>query len=375
MFRGAVQLTTAMLFAVGFLMLFLIGGITGVFFAAVPVDFALHDTYFVVSHLHYVLATGSAFGVFAAVYYWYPKMFGRMMNEGLGKVHFALTFLGANMLFWPQLMLGLDGMPRRINDYAANGGWELMNMISSIGAFVVAVAVLPFLFNLIYSAINGPRAPDDRGRPTRWSGPPRHRRRRTISIPCRRSAPSGRCSINAGAFTRPRRTATGRSRRPRRRGTGREGGMTTQARAARQPHFLRRIFVGEEPMTVGLWGMVFFIFSEVMFFSGLIAAYLALRNDALVWAPINGGETLEVGFRPILFTIFLLASSIPMQWRRWRSARAIGGPCAGGCSSRWCWERRSSSTPGWNGQRWTSESATGPTGPRSTCSPASTART
>ena len=161
MFRGAVQLTSAMLFAVGFLMLFLIGGITGVFFAAVPVDFALHDTYFVVSHLHYVLATGSAFGVFAAVYYWYPKMFGRMMNEGLGKVHFALTFLGANMLFWPQLMLGLDGMPRRINDYAANGGWELMNMISSIGAFVVAVAVLPFLFNLIYSAIYGPRAPDD----------------------------------------------------------------------------------------------------------------------------------------------------------------------------------------------------------------------
>ncbi len=90
--------------------------------------------------------------------------------------------------------------------------------------------------------------------------------------------------------------------------------MTTQAHAARQPHFLRRIFVGEEPMTVGLWGMVFFIFSEVMFFSGLIAAYLALRNDALVWAPANGGETLEVGFRPILFTIFLLASSIPMQW-------------------------------------------------------------
>ena len=107
MFRGAVTLPTAMLFAIGFLMLFLIGGITGVFHAAVPVDFHLHDTYFVVSHLHYVLATGAAFGILAAVYFWFPKMIGRLLNEGLGKLHFWSAFIGANMLFWPQLMLGL----------------------------------------------------------------------------------------------------------------------------------------------------------------------------------------------------------------------------------------------------------------------------
>ncbi len=151
MYKGSIQYSSAMLFAIGFLSLFLIGGITGIFFAAVPVDFALHDTYFVVSHFHYTMSIGSTFGIFAGAYFWFPKMFGRFMNESLGKIHFWTTFIGVNIIFWPQLMLGLDGMPRRINDYAANGGWETLNMISTIGAFISAIGMLIFLFNVVHS--------------------------------------------------------------------------------------------------------------------------------------------------------------------------------------------------------------------------------
>jgi len=161
MYKGSIQHTSAMLFSIGFLMLFLIGGITGVFFAAVPVDFALHDTYFVVSHFHYTMSIGATFGIFAAAYFWFPKMFGRFLNESLGKIHFWTTFIGVNVIFWPQLMLGLDGMPRRINDYAANGGWELMNMISTVGAFVSAVGGLLFLFNVVHSMFWGERVESD----------------------------------------------------------------------------------------------------------------------------------------------------------------------------------------------------------------------
>ena len=161
MHKGSLHFNTAMLFAVGFVMLFLIGGITGVFHAAVPVDFALHDTYFVVGHLHYVLATGAAFGIFAASYFWFPKMFGRFLNEGLGKIHFWSMFIGTNMIFWPQLMLGLDGMPRRINDYADNPGWELMNQIATVGAFVAMVGAVLFLFNVVHSIYWGEKCEED----------------------------------------------------------------------------------------------------------------------------------------------------------------------------------------------------------------------
>ena len=161
MYKGQIRLTTAMLFAIGFVMLFLIGGITGVFSPVVPVDYALHDTYFIVGHLHYVLATGAAFGIFSASYYWFPKMFGRFMNEGLGKIHFYSMFLGVYMIFWPQLMLGIDGMPRRINDYAANGGWELMNQIATVGAFVSFVGIVVFLVNVVHSMGWGEKASDD----------------------------------------------------------------------------------------------------------------------------------------------------------------------------------------------------------------------
>src|SRR5262249_52958972 len=120
LFRGQLTFSTPLIFAIGFLTMFLIGGINGAFRAPVPADLALHDTYWVVAHLHYVLFGGSVFGVFAGIYYWFPKMTGRMLDETLGKVHFILMIVGFNLTFFPMHILGLEGMPRRIADYASN---------------------------------------------------------------------------------------------------------------------------------------------------------------------------------------------------------------------------------------------------------------
>ena len=132
MWRGKLMLTTPMLFSLGFLSMFLIGGISGVMLASPPIDFHVQDTYFVVAHLHYVFFGGSVFGVFAASYYWFPKMFGKKLNEPLGKVHFWLHFIGFNLAFFPMHQLGLSGMPRRIGDYSPDAGWTILNMISTI---------------------------------------------------------------------------------------------------------------------------------------------------------------------------------------------------------------------------------------------------
>jgi cytochrome c oxidase subunit 1 len=161
MWRGQLVFKTPLLFAIGFLTLFLIGGLNGAFSAAVPVDFALHDTYWVVAHLHYVLFGGSVFGVFAGVYYWFPKMTGRMLGEGLGKVHFVLMFIGFNLTFFPMHQLGLAGMPRRIADYAGTSGWTELNLLATVGGFVIAISMLPFFWNVLVSLRNGQVAGDD----------------------------------------------------------------------------------------------------------------------------------------------------------------------------------------------------------------------
>ncbi|HLX33624.1 MAG TPA: cytochrome c oxidase subunit I [Candidatus Limnocylindrales bacterium] len=176
MWRGKISFSTPMLFAVGFLAMFLIGGINGAFSAAVPVDFALHDTYFVVAHLHYVLFGGSVFGVFAGIYYWFPKMTGRLLDETLGKVHFVIMIIGFNLTFFPMHMLGLQGMPRRIADYASNAGWNDWNLVASIGGFIIAASILPFIWNVFISLRNGKIAGDDpwEGNTLEWatSSPP-----------------------------------------------------------------------------------------------------------------------------------------------------------------------------------------------------------
>ncbi|HET9613906.1 MAG TPA: cytochrome c oxidase subunit I [Candidatus Limnocylindrales bacterium] len=161
MFRGKLTFSTPLLFAIGFLTMFLIGGINGAFSASVPIDFALQDTYWVVAHLHYVLFGGSVFGVMAGLYYWFPKMTGRMLNETLGKVQFVLMFVGFNLTFFPMHQLGLMGMPRRIADYASNAGWNDLNLAATIGGFTIAASIIPLLWNVFVSLRGGKIAGDD----------------------------------------------------------------------------------------------------------------------------------------------------------------------------------------------------------------------
>ncbi len=151
MWRGKVTFTTPMLFAIGFLMTFLIGGIDGVFVGSPPIDYHLQDTYWIVSHLHYVLFGGSVFGIFAAFYYWWPKITGRFLNERLGKIHFALMFIGANLAFFPMHLAGLKGMVRRIANYSPELGVTFLNRLSTFGAYILGVGVIVFTANMLAS--------------------------------------------------------------------------------------------------------------------------------------------------------------------------------------------------------------------------------
>jgi cytochrome c oxidase subunit 1 len=160
MWGGQLRFSSAMLFALGFIALFLIGGLDGAFLAVVPFDFHVQDTYWVVSHLHYVLVAGSVFGIFAGLFYWFPKMSGRLLDERLGKLQWVLLFVGTNLAFFPQHLLGLDGMIRRIVDYAPNPGWLELNFISTIGAFMIGLSVVPFMWN-VFITLRGPRNAGD----------------------------------------------------------------------------------------------------------------------------------------------------------------------------------------------------------------------
>ncbi len=176
LWRGQLTFSTPLLFALGFLSMFLLGGINGAFSASVPVDFALHDTYFVVAHIHYVLFGGSVFGIMAGLYYWFPKMSGRMLDETLGKTQFVLMFIGFNLTFFPMHELGLSGMPRRIADYSGTAGWNDLNLAATVGGFTIAASMVPLLWNIFVSLRSGKPAGDDpwEGNTLEWatSSPP-----------------------------------------------------------------------------------------------------------------------------------------------------------------------------------------------------------
>jgi cytochrome c oxidase subunit 1 len=161
LWRGTVVMKTPLYFAVGFIATFVIGGVTGVILAIFPVDWQLHDTYFVVAHIHYVLFGGSVFGMFAGIYYWYPKMTGRMLSEGIGKVSFWLMFVGMQLTFLIQHSAGMSGMPRRIYTYPASAGWEGMNLASTIGSYLLGLGVMVSVFNFLRSYRHGKRAGND----------------------------------------------------------------------------------------------------------------------------------------------------------------------------------------------------------------------
>jgi cytochrome c oxidase subunit I len=170
LWRGTVEWRVPLLFCVGGIATFLMGGITGIFLAVFPVDWQLHDTYFVVAHFHYVLFGGGVFGLFGGLYYWFPKMTGRLMSESLGKLSFWLMFVGFNATFLPQHSAGLSGMPRRIYDYSEELDVTVYNLISTIGAFILGVGVIVTVVNVLVSLKRGKKAGNDpwKGNTLEW---------------------------------------------------------------------------------------------------------------------------------------------------------------------------------------------------------------
>ena len=161
MWKGKIHTSASMLFTVGFLCNFLIGGITGVMVASPPIDYHVEDSYFLVAHFHYTLGGGSLFAIFAAVYFWFPKMFGTRLNETLGKINFWCMFAGFNMAFLPMFFMGIEGMPRRVYTYAPYGDLPWLNAVSSIGAGIMALGAIVFVLNVVLSKIAKEPAGDD----------------------------------------------------------------------------------------------------------------------------------------------------------------------------------------------------------------------
>jgi cytochrome c oxidase subunit 1 len=214
LWRGVLHLDTPMLFALGFLTMFTLGGISGVMLAMIPFDIHVSDTYFIVAHIHYVLFGGSLFTIFAGVYYWFPKMTGRMIDERLGKLHFWLTFVFFNLTFAPMHLIGVEGMPRRVYDYAEK--FATWNLFISISSFILGLSTLVFLYNIVSSWRGGPPAPANpwRALTLEWqvSSPPPVFNFETVPTvvggPYEYGVPGAVHGVFKGAEVTPARTAT-----------------------------------------------------------------------------------------------------------------------------------------------------------------------
>ncbi|HEY7334669.1 MAG TPA: cytochrome c oxidase subunit I [Bryobacteraceae bacterium] len=282
MWGGAIRLTTSMLFAIAFLFTFTIGGLTGVTFATVPIDWQVTDTYYVVAHMHYVLFGGTLFAVMAGLYYWFPKMSGRMLSESMGKLHFWLMFIGFHMTFFIQHILGLDGMPRRVYTYPALPGWTAMNMISTMGAFVIGISILVLLANIAASLRAGPHAG-----PNPWNA---------WTLEWATSSPPAEHNFETVPPVHGRRPLWD---------------LAHGSDSARSEPVSR---VDTMKLTIAV-----FVLSEAVFFAFLIAAYMYYYG-ATVTGP-TARNSLDPG-RTLIFTICLLASSGTMWLAERRLARA-----------------------------------------------------
>ncbi|HEY8492202.1 MAG TPA: cytochrome c oxidase subunit I [Dehalococcoidia bacterium] len=284
---GRIRFTTAMLFALAFIPLFTIGGITGVQFAVVPVDWQTTDTYYVVAHFHYVLGGGSLFAILAGIYYWFPKITGRLLDERLGRWNFWTMFIGFNLTFFPMHFLGLMGMPRRVYTYPDLSGWGALNLAQTVGAGITAVAVLILLWNLYVSLRRGRPAGDNP-----WDA---------WTLEWATTSPPPAYNFVAVPVVRSRRPLLQEALPPVRGGAGGDPAAPEAGPALRREAghgVLERL----SPVSLG---MLAFISSEVVFFGGLIGTYVWYWDRSLAGP---GPEVLDVPL-VALFSLALFASS------------------------------------------------------------------
>ncbi|HEX2911823.1 MAG TPA: cytochrome c oxidase subunit I [Chloroflexia bacterium] len=303
MWGGKIRFTTSMLFAMAFLVLFTMGGVSGVTFAIAPTDWQTTDTYYVVAHMHYVLFGGTLFAVFAGTYYWFPKMSGRMLSEKWGKWHFWLTFIGFNTTFLVQHFLGLMGMPRRVFTYPDRPGWGILNLTSTIGAFILAAGILAFMWNVFVSLRHGQKAGNDPWDAwtlewTTTSPPPPHNFSQLPVVRSRRplwdlkhpDKPDWKLNES--------------------------GNIRQDAQSMVWPAVVSK---PEKVMGMKRLGMFTFIASEAVFFLLLIVAYVYYQLQVPNQAGPDARNVLEP-LKTLIFSVCLFASSGTI-WLAGRSAR------------------------------------------------------
>jgi cytochrome c oxidase subunit I len=299
MYGGSIRLATPMLFAVAFLLQFVVGGLSGITFAVAPIDWQMTDTYYVVAHFHYVLFGGTAFALFAGIYYWFPKMSGRMLSERLGRAHFWLMVVGFNLTFFVQHFLGFAGMPRRVYTYPDVPTWGALNLVSTIGAFLMGLAALVFIANLLYSLRRGEPAGDNPwdAWTLEWattSPPPAHNFDELPPIHGRR--PLWDLAHEAASVEESGKKKAGKAK---------EAKAPAKAEVDDVPH-----------LDKAKVGVTAFVVSEAAFFLILILSYVYF--NAHPQAGPTSASALDVT-KTGAFTVCLLASSFTL----WRAEKAL----------------------------------------------------